>query len=91
MSMRAQSHRRKRVPFTVRVWDLLPLETQVILIQRGLVDPSLIAVDTDFLVLPRLVITESLEELETLMKEKPRYTIFQPSLRGLRSPKAKDD
>lgn len=89
--MRRQFHRRTKAPFKVRLWDLLPLETQLFLIQRGLIDPDLVLVDTEAPKIPRLLLMESRDQLERLMKEKPRYCIFQPSLRGLRSPKVKND
>lgn len=56
------------------------------LIHLGLVDPEKVGVSREQTA-PRLVLFESREELERIMREKPRYTIFQPTLRGLRSPK----
>ena len=89
--MKGRFRRRKRPPFKVRLWDLVGLETQLLLIQRRLVDPELILVDTEAPKMPRLLLMESREELEQIMREKPRYCIFQPTLRGLRSPKVKND
>lgn len=89
--MRKRFRRQTRAPFKVRLWDLMPLETQLFLIQRDLIDPDLVLVDTEAPEIPRLLLMESREQLERIMRQKPRYCIFQPSLRGLRSPKARHD
>jgi len=73
------------------MWELLSLETQLLLIQRRLVDPGLIGVDREAPKMPRLFLMESREELERIMKQTPRYCIFQPALTGLRSPKVKKE
>lgn len=80
-----------KVRYKVRMWELLPLETQLLLIQQHLVDPGLIGVDRQAPRRPRLFLMESREELERIMKQTPRYCIFQPELRGLRSPKVRKE
>lgn len=76
--MKGQIRRRKRLRFTVAIWDLLPIETQIALVKAGLVDPHNVDIREDRFGVRLFLLGESTEELERLMKQRPRgaYAAF---------------